>query len=119
HYLDPVNLLHGDVGRVRPNDLIIFISQSGETKELLEANALLAANTRIAIVGDETSTLGRECDLALVTSTFGEILPFQATAAQNAWCDAIMAAWMYLHPIDLHTTHPGGSIGRQLRERDQ
>lgn len=114
HFLDPVNLLHGDLGRVRMHDLIVFISQSGTTTELHVAADQLQHTQHMAITGAMDNPLAQRCLTVLVSEIEMEVVPYQATAAQNAWIDALMAGWLAIHPeISFVANHPGGSIGQR------
>lgn len=123
-FLDPMNLLHGDIGIVDQADVVIFMSKSGFTKELLELVPFIknrGAKT-IACISQENSPLEKVCDSALVLKVSRELdehnlVPTISTAVQLIFGDILTIALMQSKNIglDLYATcHPAGSIGKKL-----
>lgn len=126
-FLHPAEAFHGDLGMLRPEDILISISNSGETDEILR---LLPSLERIgvehiAITGNRNSTLARHAQVVLDISIPREACPLQlapmaSTTATLAMGDAIAAALMTARGFreeDFALFHPGGSLGRKLLTR--
>jgi arabinose-5-phosphate isomerase len=123
-YLNPLDALHGDLGVVAPEDVVLLLSNSGETQELLEILPHLRrrGTARIALVGRVESTLARDCDVVLDGSVDREVCPLNlaptaSTAVAMAIGDALAAVWMErrgISPQDFALNHPAGSLGKQL-----
>ncbi|MBN1419738.1 MAG: KpsF/GutQ family sugar-phosphate isomerase [Planctomycetes bacterium] len=126
-FLKPLDAVHGDLGVVRGEDLLIGISASGETEELL--NVVLAAK-RIgvpiaALTGVADSTLAREADVTIDASIEREacplgLAPTASTTLALAIGDALAMVLLEERAFtreDYARTHPGGSLGRRLRLR--
>lgn len=124
-FLHPVEGAHGDLGSLRRDDVIIAISNSGETAEL---NAILPAlkslgASLIAMTGREASTLGRLADVTLNAGVPREacphgLAPTASTTAVLALGDALAVCLMQLKSFtekDFLRYHPGGSLGQRLR----
>ncbi|WP_432734425.1 KpsF/GutQ family sugar-phosphate isomerase [Maridesulfovibrio sp. FT414] len=123
-FLHPVEGAHGDLGMVREEDVVIAISNSGETDEL---NALLPAirsfGTKIISITSETkSTMGRLSDVVIRTKVPCEacshgLAPTASTTAALAVGDALAVCLMDHKDFDskdFKRFHPGGSLGRRL-----
>ncbi|WP_321401368.1 KpsF/GutQ family sugar-phosphate isomerase [Maridesulfovibrio sp.] len=123
-FLHPVEGAHGDLGMVRAEDVVISISNSGETDEL---NALLPAirsfGTKIiSITSEIDSTMGRLSDIVIKTKVPCEacshgLAPTSSTTAALAMGDALAVCLMDHKAFDSHDFkkfHPGGSLGRRL-----
>lgn len=123
-YLNPLDALHGDLGVVAPDDLVLLLSNSGETDELLQILPHLRrrGTARIALVGRIASSLARGCDVVLDGSVDREVCPLNlaptaSTAVAMAIGDALAAVWMErrgVSPEDFALNHPAGSLGKQL-----
>jgi arabinose-5-phosphate isomerase len=124
HYLHPAEAAHGDLGRVAREDLVVALSNSGETEELVR---LLPALKRIgaqviAITRDHASPLARGADLVVPIGAIEEacpmgLAPTASTAALLALCDAIAMTVLRNRPFDREEYalyHPGGKLGRGL-----
>jgi arabinose-5-phosphate isomerase len=124
HYLHPAEAAHGDLGRVAREDLVLALSNSGETEELLR---LLPALKRIgarvvALTRDAASPLGRAADLVLPLGAIEEacpmgLAPTASTAALLAVGDALAMTLLKNRPFDREEYalyHPGGKLGRGL-----
>jgi arabinose-5-phosphate isomerase len=123
-FLHPAEARHGDLGVVLAGDVVIAVSHSGETGEilaLLETIRRLGARL-IAMTGQRHSTLAREADLLLDTSVEEEgcplgLAPMASTTAALALGDALAAALMVANGFgesDFALLHPGGKLGRKL-----
>ena len=123
-YLNPLDALHGDLGVVASDDLVLLLSNSGETEELLQILPHLKrrGTARIALVGRTASSLARGCDVVLDGSVDREVCPLNlaptaSTAVAMAIGDALAAVWMErrgISPEDFALNHPAGSLGKQL-----
>ena len=124
-FLHPVEGAHGDLGSLRKDDVIIAISNSGETAEL---NAILPAlkslgTSLIAMTGREDSTLGGLADVTLHSGVPREacphgLAPTASTTAVLALGDALAVCLMQLKSFtekDFLRYHPGGSLGQRLK----
>jgi arabinose-5-phosphate isomerase len=124
HYLHPAEAAHGDLGRVAREDLVLALSNSGETEEILR---LLPALKRIgarvmALTRDAASPLGRAADLVLPLGAIDEacpmgLAPTASTAALLAVGDALAMTLLKNRPFDREEYalyHPGGKLGRGL-----
>lgn len=123
-YLSPVDALHGDLGIVAADDVVLLVSNSGETDELLAILPHLKrrGTARIALVGRVHSSLARGCDVVLDGSVDREICPLNlaptaSTAVTMAIGDALAAVWMERSGVsaaDFAVNHPAGALGRKL-----
>lgn len=123
-YLNPLDALHGDIGVVAPGDVVILLSNSGETKELLAILPHLRrrGTSIISIVGSLESSLARESDIALDAGVDTEagphnLVPTASTAVAMAIGDALAAVWMQrrnISPDEFATNHPAGELGKKL-----
>jgi arabinose-5-phosphate isomerase len=123
-YLHPNDALHGDLGMVQPDDVVIILSKSGDTPEL----ALLLPILKkmgvkiIALTGSTGSRLARVATVMLDCSVEREACPYDlaptaSTTAMLAMGDALAVALYEKKGFtrdDFAATHPGGSIGRRL-----
>jgi arabinose-5-phosphate isomerase len=123
-FLHPAEASHGDIGMMTVQDVVILISNSGETEELLK---LLPTIKRlgvpvIAMTGRPASTLGRAADVVLDVSVPVEACPLNlaptaSTTATLAMGDALALAVLEARGFteeDFARFHPGGSLGRRL-----
>jgi arabinose-5-phosphate isomerase len=128
-YLDPAEAAHGDIGMLARGDVVVALSSSGETREMVE---LLPAIKRlglplVALVGSGRSTLAQQGDVWLDVGVPEEACPLNlaptaSTTAALAMGDALAIALMEVRGFrseDLALLHPGGALGRRLlRVRD-
>ncbi|MDU4961167.1 MAG: KpsF/GutQ family sugar-phosphate isomerase [Sporomusaceae bacterium] len=123
-FLHPAEGIHGDLGMVTASDIVLAISNSGETSELL---AILPSLKRIgapiiAFCGREDSTLARHADSVIDISVAKEacplgLAPTASTTATLAMGDALAIALLSarnFRPEDFAVFHPGGALGRKL-----
>lgn len=123
-YLNPLDALHGDIGVVRDGDVIIMISNSGETTELLTIVPYVKKRDikLLGILGKAKSSIGDRCDVVLDASVEREAspidqVPTSSTAVAMAIGDALTVAWMTAKGVSVHDfamNHPAGAIGRRL-----
>jgi len=128
--LDSLNALHGDLGVVSDGDVILTLSQSGETEELMRVLPALARFDvrKIAMTGNPSSTLAKASDVILDTSVEQEacphnLAPTSSTTVMLALGDALAMVLLEERGFtreDFARFHPGGSLGRSLllRVRD-
>ncbi|MGA9926105.1 MAG: KpsF/GutQ family sugar-phosphate isomerase [Isosphaeraceae bacterium] len=122
--LHPGEAIHGDLGRIRADDVVIALSQSGETEEVLRlVPALRRLSARlIAITERATSSLGQAADLCIALGPIEEacplgLAPSASTTALMAVGDALallVSRMRDFSPEDFALYHPGGSLGRKL-----
>lgn len=126
HLLHPAEALHGDLGKVRPNDIVMLLSYSGQTEEVINLAAILKA--------DKVRTLGISCgphtelaSLCTVHLSVGDVTeacplnlaPTASTTAMLAIGDALALALSRRRNFDeddFHRHHPGGMLGVGLRK---
>ena len=123
-FLHPAEAIHGDLGMVRRGDVVLLLSNSGETEEILRLlPALKRLDARlIALTGGMKSTLVRESALALDISVDREACPLNlapTTSSLNTLVlgDALSVALMEkrgFEEMDFARTHPGGRLGARL-----
>ncbi len=126
-FLHPVEGMHGDLGIVTKRDVVLAISNSGETKELntIVASVREIGATLIALTGDTSSTLARACDLVIDVGVAREACPFglaptSSSTAALAMGDALAVALIEKRKFnekDFYKFHPGGNLGARLRAR--
>jgi arabinose-5-phosphate isomerase len=122
--LHPAEAVHGDLGRIRADDVVIALSQSGETEEVLRLiPALRRLNAAlVAITERATSSLGQAADLCIELGPIEEacplgLAPSASTTALMAVGDALallVSRMREFSPEDFALFHPGGSLGRKL-----
>ncbi|MBL4676267.1 MAG: KpsF/GutQ family sugar-phosphate isomerase [Mucilaginibacter sp.] len=123
-FLHPAEAFHGDLGMISPNDIVLLISYSGETEEILKIIPYLQynKNTVIAITGNPNSTLAKHARHHLNVKVSQEACPLElaptsSTTATLVMGDALAIALMTVRdftPADFARFHPGGSLGRKL-----
>jgi len=116
--------LHGDLGMIREGDVVIAVSNSGETDEVISLMPSLRriGVTLIALTGNSKSTLAEHADLILEADVITEacphnLAPTASTTAALALGDALaiaLSSYYGFTPEDFALYHPGGSLGRKL-----
>ncbi len=124
YFVHPAEASHGDLGMITRNDILLALSNSGESEELLRiVPAVKRQGARvIAMTGVPTSTLAREADIHLDAGVAQEacphnLAPTASTTAALALGDALAVALLDARgfgPEDFARSHPGGSLGRRL-----
>ncbi len=123
-WLHPSEAAHGDLGRVTPQDVVLALSQSGETEEIVHLVMVLKRTgaTLIALTGHGRSRLARHADVVLDTGVTteagpGGLVPTASTTAMLALGDALavtLAEARGFRTEDFARLHPGGSLGKRL-----
>ena len=123
-FVHPGEASHGDLGMIKMVDVVLGISNSGESDELVAILPVLKRQgvPLIAMTGGLTSSLARHADVVLDTSVEKEACPLNlaptaSTTAQLAMGDALAVALLDARgfkPEDFARSHPGGSLGRKL-----
>lgn len=124
-YLHPAEAIHGDLGMVTPQDIVIAISNSGETPEV---NSLLPLLRQIgapiiAFTGRMDSHMAAQCDVTVDVGVEREacplgLAPTASTTAALAMGDAMAVALLScrrFNPQDFRKFHPGGNLGERLK----
>jgi arabinose-5-phosphate isomerase len=123
-FLHPAEAIHGDLGAIREDDIVLALSHSGETEELIrlmESIRRIGAKV-IAITGSPASTLAREADVTLDCSIAEEacpmnLVPTASTTAALALGDALAMTLLVrkgFREEQFASLHPGGKLGRKL-----
>ena len=128
-FLHPSEALHGDLGRLRPGDVVLALSNSGETEEVNEVMAACRklGNPLIGMTGRPDSTLGLHADHVLDIGRVEEACPLKlaptaSTTVMLALGDALAMAVLEerdFGPRDYAQFHPAGSLGRRLMRVDE
>jgi arabinose-5-phosphate isomerase len=123
-FLHASEAIHGDLGMVQPNDVVICISKSGNSPEIKVLVPILKhfGNSLIAITGNTTSFLAKGADFILDTTVDCEscpnnLAPTNSTTAQLVMGDALAVCLMELRDFkaqDFAKYHPGGALGKKL-----
>ena len=124
YFLHPAEAIHGDLGAIREEDVVLALSHSGETEELvrlLESIRRIGARL-IAMTGDPASTLARAADVTLDCGIAEEacpmnLVPTASTTAALALGDALAMNLLVRQGFreeDFASLHPGGKLGRRL-----
>ncbi|HUK13594.1 MAG TPA: KpsF/GutQ family sugar-phosphate isomerase [Thermoanaerobaculaceae bacterium] len=123
-FLHPAEAIHGDLGMVKPGDVVVALSNSGETEELLRLVEYLKrlGNPLLAITSNPASTLAGHADIHLNLGVDREacphnLAPTASTTASLALGDAlamVVSVRKGFRPEDFAELHPGGGLGRRL-----
>lgn len=124
HFLSAADAGHGDLGALRPGDIVLIFSSSGESDEILRMLNLIKklGNTTVAVTATRTSSLGRFADIVLATGNIDEacplgLAPSASTTAMLALADALALTVMrarHFTADDFARFHPAGQLGRKL-----
>ena len=129
HFLHPAEAIHGDLGRIHRDDVILMLSQSGDTEEvvrLLPSIKQIGAPL-VAITGRTASKLGHAANIVIDIGPLQEacslgLAPSTSTTAMLAVGDALALVASRMRGFsrdDFARYHPGGSLGRQLARVDE
>ena len=128
-FLHPAEATHGDLGVIRGDDVVIALSYSGETDELLRLLETIKrlGSRMIAITGNCASTLGQAADVALDCHVSEEacplnLVPTASTTAALALGDALAMTLLVAKGFreeDFANLHPGGKLGKRLMRAEQ
>lgn len=125
-FLNPADAPHGDYGMIRPGDIVIIISKSGRSAEMI--HLLPVAKMRgakiITVTENPESQIAKDSDLNLILSTGPEACPYQCLSTTSvtavfALFDAISIGCMLYNGIDKNyfkVVHPAGGVGAMLAE---
>ena len=123
-FMHPAEASHGDLGMITGDDVVIALSNSGESAEIAGIVPLIKRRGAklISITGNPASTLGREADIHLNAGVEQEacphnLAPTASTTAALALGDALAVATLFARGFtaeDFARTHPGGALGRRL-----
>jgi len=123
-FMHAADAIHGDLGTIQKEDIIICLSKSGETPEIKSLIPLLKlyGSSLIAIVGNPQSYLAKQADLILDTTVKKEacpnnLAPTSSTTAQMVMGDALTVCLLECRGFttsDYAKLHPGGALGKQL-----
>jgi arabinose-5-phosphate isomerase len=126
-FVHPAEASHGDLGMITPDDVVLMLSNSGETDELVLLTPHLKHQgaSIIALTGNEASSLAKEADVHLDAAVDAEacplgLAPTASTTAALALGDALALALLDARGFsveDFARAHPGGSLGRRLLTR--
>lgn len=129
HFLHPSEAIHGDLGMVTARDVVLVLSYSGETEELVRVLPSLRrqASSLIAMTKTRTSSLGRQADHVLELGEIREacslkLAPSSSTAAMMALGDALALSVSRIRGFateDFAKYHPGGNLGRMLMRAEE
>jgi arabinose-5-phosphate isomerase len=123
-FLHAADAIHGDLGMVQQEDVVMIISKSGESPEIKVLVPLIKnfGNIVVGMVGNLQSTLARQADIVLDTTVDAEacpnnLAPTSSTTAQMVMGDALATCLMQLNGFtgaDFAKFHPGGMLGKKL-----
>ena len=123
-FMHAADAIHGDLGMIQSNDIVLLISKSGDSPEIKVLAPLVKnfGNTLIGMVGNTLSFLAQNCDIILDTTVEQEacphnLAPTTSTTAQMVMGDALAVCLMELKGFnseDFAKFHPGGTLGKKL-----
>jgi arabinose-5-phosphate isomerase len=129
YLLDATKAMHGDLGMVAPQDVVIALSHSGESEEIVRLLPSLRSMSRavIGLTSNGTSTLAKHAEVAVVIGPLDEACPLKlapstSTTAMAAVGDAlafVLSEMRHFGAEDFAKFHPAGSLGRKLMKVDQ
>lgn len=129
HFLHPVEAIHGDLGRLRQDDIVLVLSHGGETDEIIRLiNMVKKLGIKlIALTGDSDSTLSKYSDVVLCMGKQSEACPLGVAPTVSTTCmlavgDSLALTVMKARDFsveDYVRFHPGGSLGAQLMTVEQ
>jgi arabinose-5-phosphate isomerase len=127
-FLHPSEAQHGDLGIIRKNDILLVLSNSGKTREILElvelTHALHAGIPVVIITGNPDGPLARKSKLVLFTGNPEEVCPLKLTPTTSATTMAVISDVLVVlmmkriefTPLDYALRHHGGYLGQKSRE---
>ncbi|NGX39607.1 MAG: Arabinose 5-phosphate isomerase KdsD [Chlamydiae bacterium] len=123
-FLPPTDLLHGDIGVLTEDDVVLLFSKSGETKELIEMVGPIRMRGAkiIAVVSDRDSRLAKEGDLMVTLPVEKELCPFDLAPTTSATVQLLFGDLLSISLMqkkgfrleDYAQNHPSGSIGKKI-----
>ncbi len=124
HFLHPADAVHGDLGAIHPDDVLLILSNSGETDEICRLLPLVrrCGNPIIALTGREQSTLSQQADVTIALGRIREVgfglAPTTSTTVMLAVGDALAMVTSRMKgftPQQFAMFHPGGNLGQKLQ----
>lgn len=125
HFMHAAEAMHGDFGRVDQEDVILILSNSGETEEVIRLLPVLKkfGAKLVSITSNEQSTLGKQCDCTIAYGKIPEVCdnglaPSSTTTLMLSIGDALaltVSSSKQFSAMDFAKFHPGGSLGRKLQ----
>jgi arabinose-5-phosphate isomerase len=129
HFLHPAEAFHGDLGRIHPDDVVVMLTQSGETAEVVQLLPSLRefGVPLVAIAATRASTVGRAATVVIELGHLEEVCslglaPSTSTTAMLAVGDAlalVLSKMRNFQADDFARFHPGGALGRKLSRVDE
>jgi arabinose-5-phosphate isomerase len=126
-FVHPGEAFHGDLGMIKPEDVALLISNSGETEEVIRILPFLQhqQNKIIALTGNTASSLARHADVVLDVGVEREACNINLAPTSSTTCTLVMGDALAValtvernfQPEDFARFHPGGSLGRKLLTR--
>jgi arabinose-5-phosphate isomerase len=123
-YMHPSDAVHGDLGMVRPEDVVICISKSGDTAEILQLIPMFKriGVPIISVIGNRTSKLGRESDFVLDATVEQEACPYDLAPTASTTAALVIGDALAIALLDRKNFteekfamfHPGGNLGKRL-----
>lgn len=123
-FLHPAEALHGDLGTISSNDVVILLSNSGESQEILHIlpSIKFIGAEMVAVTSERESTLAKECDYVQIIPKVREacalnLAPTSSTTAVLAYGDALAVAISHYHRFtekDFAVFHPEGVLGKKI-----
>ena len=123
-FMHSTEAFHGDLGMIQPDDIVVAISYSGETEDLLKTIPIIKrlGCSVIGVSGNEKSTLSKISDLHQLIKVEKEACPLDLAPTSSAtatlvWGDALAISLMKkkdFRPEDFAKSHPGGTLGKRL-----
>ena len=124
HYLDASHAFHGDAGLIKKNDLLVFVSKSGETKETVDVAKYFDGWKKIAMTSNKLSSLNKNCRHSLIVPILNEggpynVAPMISTTLYMLVLHGILKSTIENKNIslkELARNHPAGKIGDILKK---
>jgi arabinose-5-phosphate isomerase len=126
-FVHPSEAFHGDLGMIKPEDVVLLISNSGETEEVIRILPFLQyqRNKIIALTGNTASSLALHADVVLDVGVEREACNINLAPTSSTTCTLVMGDALAIaltmernfQPEDFARFHPGGSLGRKLLTR--
>lgn len=123
-FMHAADAIHGDLGMIQPDDIVLIISKSGDSPEIKVLTSLIRnfGNTLIGMAGNMQSFLAQNSDVVLNTTVEQEacpnnLAPTSSTTAQMVMGDALAVSLMEIkgfNTSDFAKYHPGGTLGKRL-----
>src|SRR3990172_527343 len=128
HFLHPAEAFHGDLGRIHTSDVVLMLTQSGETSEVVQLLPSLKEFEvpLVAVTASKTSTVGRAASIVIELGQLEEacslgLAPSTSTTAMLAIGDAlalVLSKMKNFQAEDFARFHPGGALGKKLSRVD-